>query len=272
VDAVVYLDGPSFFAVRRAFGGTLSSAASLAYVDAAIKTKQSPMILVNSEGRPWTPDGFRASWGKACKRAKIEGVTFSDLRGTAVTRLALVGCSESEIATITGHSIRDVRSILDAHYLHRDQALAERAWIAASFQLFILTTSNPFLRIADAALEGRDVNPILQDPGLAFHPPLLYLDYVGCSIAFSFAIAALLEGRIDGAWARWVRPWVLGAPGCVCRSGSPAVRTGPITSWAGAASGSGIRGTIGGVAAYAQMSLFDRGVTFWHYLVPVFPR
>jgi hypothetical protein len=59
VDAVVYLDGPSFFAVRRAFGGTLSSAASLAYVDAAIKTKQSPMILVNSEGRPWTPDGFR---------------------------------------------------------------------------------------------------------------------------------------------------------------------------------------------------------------------
>jgi integrase len=88
VDAVVCLDGPSFFAVRRAFGGTLSSAASLAYVDAAIKTKQSPMILVNSEGRPWTPDGFRASWGKACKRAKIEGVTFSDLRGTAVTRLA----------------------------------------------------------------------------------------------------------------------------------------------------------------------------------------
>jgi hypothetical protein len=77
VDAVVYLDGPSFFAVRRAFGGTLSSAASLAYVDAAIKTKQSPMILVNSEGRPWTPDGFRASWGKACKRAKIEEVTFS---------------------------------------------------------------------------------------------------------------------------------------------------------------------------------------------------
>jgi integrase len=98
-----------------------------AALDEAIKTKQSPVILLNSEGRAWTPDGFRASWGKACKRANIEEVTFNDLRGTAVTRLALVGCSESEIATITGHSIRDVRSILDAHYLHRDQALAESA-------------------------------------------------------------------------------------------------------------------------------------------------
>src|SRR5439155_1284446 len=63
--------------------------------------------------------------------------------------------------------------------------------------------------------EGRDLNPILQDPGLAFHPPLLYLGYVGFSIAFSFAIAALLEGRIDAAWARWVRPWVLGAWMCL---------------------------------------------------------
>ena len=94
-------------------------------------------------------------------------------------------------------------------------ALAVQAWIAAAFQLFILTTSNPFLRIADAPFEGRDLNPILQDPGLAFHPPLLYLGYVGFSIAFSFAIAALLEGRIDAAWARWVRPWVLGAWMCL---------------------------------------------------------
>jgi integrase len=93
----------------------------------AAKSKHSPIILLNSEGRPWTQDGFRASWGKACKRAKIEEVTFNDLRGTAVTRLALVGCTEAEIATITGHSLRDVRSILDAHYLHRDRALAESA-------------------------------------------------------------------------------------------------------------------------------------------------
>ena len=75
--------------------------------------------------------------------------------------------------------------------------------------LFILLTSNPFLRVADAPFEGRDLNPILQDPGLAIHPPLLYLGYVGLSISFSFAIAALIEGRIDAAWARWVRPWTL---------------------------------------------------------------
>ena len=71
------------------------------------------------------------------------------------------------------------------------------------------------MRIADAPFEGRDLNPILQDPGLAFHPPFLYLGYVGFSIAFSFAIAALLEGRIDAAWARWVRPWILGAWMCL---------------------------------------------------------
>ena len=94
-------------------------------------------------------------------------------------------------------------------------ALAVQAWIAAAFHLFILTTSNPFVRIANAPFEGRDLNPILQDPGLAFHPPMLYLGYVGFSIAFSFAIAALLEGRIDAAWARWVRPWVLGAWMCL---------------------------------------------------------
>ena len=93
----------------------------------AARTKQSPIILLNSEGQPSTQGGFRASWGKASAKAGLEGVTFNDLRGTAVTRLALVGCSEAEIATITGHSLRDVRSILDAHYLHRDQALAESA-------------------------------------------------------------------------------------------------------------------------------------------------
>jgi len=96
-------------------------------LDEAAKTKQSPIILLTSERKPWTPDGFRASWRKACKKAGIEDVTFNDLCGTAVTRLALVGCTEAEIAAITGHSIRDVRSILDAHYLHRDQALAETA-------------------------------------------------------------------------------------------------------------------------------------------------
>src|SRR5204863_3176836 len=93
----------------------------------------------------------------------------------------------------------------------KSTALAVQAWIAAAFELFVLATSNPFARLAQAPLEGRDLNPILQDPGLAVHPPLLYLGYVGFSITFSFAAAALIEGRIDAAWARWVRPWALTA-------------------------------------------------------------
>jgi cytochrome c-type biogenesis protein CcmF len=97
----------------------------------------------------------------------------------------------------------------------RAHVLAVQAWIAGAFYLFILITSNPFLRIADPPIEGRDLNPVLQDIGLAVHPPMLYLGYVGFSISFSFAIAALLEGRIDAAWARWVRPWTLMAWICL---------------------------------------------------------
>jgi integrase len=96
-----------------------------AAMDSAVK--HSTIIPTNSEGKPWTSDGFRASWGKACQRASIVGLTFHDLRGTAVTRLASVGCNEAEIATVTGHSLRDVCSILDSHYLHRDPALGESA-------------------------------------------------------------------------------------------------------------------------------------------------
>ncbi|MBX9778169.1 MAG: heme lyase CcmF/NrfE family subunit [Xanthobacteraceae bacterium] len=87
--------------------------------------------------------------------------------------------------------------------------LSVQSWIAVAFILFILATSNPFLRLVPTPAEGRDLNPLLQDPGLAIHPPLLYVGYVGLSISFSFAIAALIEGRIDAAWARWVRPWTL---------------------------------------------------------------
>jgi integrase len=96
-----------------------------AALDAA--KKHGPLILTNSLRRPWTSHGFQASWHFAARKAGIVGVTFHDLRGTAVTRLAIVGCSEAEIATITGHSLRDVRSILDANYLHRDPALGESA-------------------------------------------------------------------------------------------------------------------------------------------------
>jgi integrase len=96
-----------------------------AALDAA--TKHSPIMLTNSDGKPWTAAGFRASWAKACNRAGVVGVTFHDLRGTAVTRLAICGCTEPEIVTITGHSLRSVRAILDTHYLSRDPALAESA-------------------------------------------------------------------------------------------------------------------------------------------------
>jgi len=85
-----------------------------------------------------------------------------------------------------------------------------QAWMLATFLLFILLTSNPFLRQIPP-MEGQDLNPILQDIGLAIHPPMLYLGYVGFSITFAFAIAALMEGRLDAAWARWVRPWALAA-------------------------------------------------------------
>jgi len=98
-----------------------------AALDDAARTKQGPIILASTDRQSWTSDGFRSSWGKACRKAGIVGVTFNDLRGTAVTRLALAECTEAEIATITGHSLRDVRSILDAHYLNRDPALAESA-------------------------------------------------------------------------------------------------------------------------------------------------
>ena len=95
--------------------------------------------------------------------------------------------------------------------------LAIQGWIAAAFLLFVLLTSNPFNRVFSIAgmspppAEGQDLNPVLQDFGLAVHPPLLYLGYVGFSVCFSFAVAALIDGRIDAAWARWVRPWTLAA-------------------------------------------------------------
>ena len=91
----------------------------------------------------------------------------------------------------------------------RANALAVQGLIGVAFLLFILLTSNPFERLAPAPFEGRDLNPILQDPGLAVHPPMLYLGYVGFSIVYSFAAAALIEGRIDAAWARFVRPFAL---------------------------------------------------------------
>ncbi|MEP5732579.1 MAG: heme lyase CcmF/NrfE family subunit [Sulfitobacter sp.] len=93
----------------------------------------------------------------------------------------------------------------------RARVLSVQAAIAVAFFAFIIFTSNPFLRLETPPFDGQDLNPLLQDPGLAFHPPFLYLGYVGLSMTFSFAVAALLEGRVDAAWGRWVRPWTLAA-------------------------------------------------------------
>ena len=91
------------------------------------------------------------------------------------------------------------------------RVLGVQGLVGVGFLAFVLFTSNPFLRAHPAPPDGSDLNPLLQDPGLAFHPPFLYLGYVGFSMAFSFAVAALIEGRVDAAWARWVRPWTLAA-------------------------------------------------------------
>jgi cytochrome c-type biogenesis protein CcmF len=95
------------------------------------------------------------------------------------------------------------------------RVLAVQALIGVGFLAFMLLTSNPFLRLDPPPLDGQGFNPILQDPALAAHPPMLYAGYVGLSIAFAFAIAALIEGRVDATWARWVRPWTLVAWCCL---------------------------------------------------------
>jgi cytochrome c-type biogenesis protein CcmF len=91
----------------------------------------------------------------------------------------------------------------------RARVLAVQGMVGVAFLLFMLLTSNPFWRLELPPLDGQDLNPLLQDPGLAIHPPFLYLGYVGLSMAYSFAVAALIEGKVDAAWGRWVRPWTL---------------------------------------------------------------
>ncbi|AWV21262.1 Heme chaperone--apocytochrome heme-lyase CcmF [Roseomonas mucosa] len=93
----------------------------------------------------------------------------------------------------------------------RARVLAVLGMVSAGFLLFILATSNPFTRVWPAPMDGQGLNPVLQDPGLAFHPPILYAGYVGFAVTFAFAVAALIEGRVDAAWGRWVRPWALAA-------------------------------------------------------------
>jgi cytochrome c-type biogenesis protein CcmF len=108
------------------------------------------------------------------------------------------------LSSWTGLVARFSSSIPDATVA---RVLGVMGLVSIGFLLFLLLTSNPFERLFPAPAEGRDLNPLLQDPGLAIHPPMLYMGYVGFSVAFAFAIAALLEGRLDAAWARWSRPW-----------------------------------------------------------------
>ncbi len=119
-----------------------------------------------------------------------------------------------------------------------------RRWIGVGFLAFLLFTSNPFERLsAGAAMDGNGLNPLLQDPGLAIHPPLLYLGYVGFSVTFAFAIAALhRRPRSTPAWARWVRPWTLGRLDASSPLGiAHRLVLGLLRCSAGAAGGSGIR-------------------------------
>jgi cytochrome c-type biogenesis protein CcmF len=129
------------------------------------------------------------------------GATWGSHEGSMllwVLILAVYGCA----VAMFGGSLRET---LQA------RVVAVQGLIGAAFLGFLLFTSNPFLRLSPAPPDGAELNPILQDPGLVFHPPVLYLGYVGLSIGFAFAIAALIEGRVDSNWGRWVRPWVLAA-------------------------------------------------------------
>ena len=111
----------------------------------------------------------------------------------------------------------------------RARVLAVLGMVSAGFLLFILATSNPFTRVWPAPMDGQGLNPVLQDPGLAFHPPILYAGYVGFAVTFAFAVAALIEGRVDAAWGRWVRPWAL-QPTCPVE----ATRVAGAAAWVGA--------------------------------------
>ena len=129
---------------------------------------------------------------------KITGV-WGNHEGSMLLWVLILGLFSALLAAFA----KNLPPVLKAH------VLGVQGWISLSFLLFILFTSNPFARLVEPAAEGRDLNPILQDIGLAIHPPLLYVGYVGFSLTFSFAVAAMISGRIDAAWARFVRPWAL---------------------------------------------------------------
>ena len=127
---------------------------------------------------------------------KISGV-WGNHEGSMVLWVLILALFGAAVATFGSNLPRQLQA----------NVLAVQGSIAVAFLLFIVTTSNPFLRVNPAPFDGQGLNPVLQDPALAFHPPFLYAGYVGFSMAFSFAVAALIDGRIDAAWARWVHCW-----------------------------------------------------------------
>jgi len=131
---------------------------------------------------------------------KVAGV-WGNHEGSMVLWIAILALFGAAVAAFGGNLPPSLKA----------RALAVQGMISSAFIAFILFTSNPFTRLDPVPMQGKGLNPILQDPGLASHPPMLYLGYVGFSMAFSFAVAALMEGRVDAAWARWVRPWTLAA-------------------------------------------------------------
>ena len=135
---------------------------------------------------------------------KISGV-WGNHEGSMVLWVLILALFGAAVATFGTNLPRQLQA----------NVLAVQGSIAVAFLLFIIMTSNPFARLDPAPFDGQGLNPVLQDPALAFHPPFLYAGYVGFSMAFSFAVAALIDGRIDAAWARWVRPWTLAAWMCL---------------------------------------------------------
>ncbi len=131
---------------------------------------------------------------------KVAGV-WGNHEGSLLLWVLILAMFGAAVATFGGNLPRSLQA----------RVIAVQGLIALGFLAFLVLTSNPFLRVSPPPIDGNDLNPLLQDPGLAFHPPLLYLGYVGFSLVFAFAVAALIEGRVDAAWARWVRPWTLAA-------------------------------------------------------------
>jgi cytochrome c-type biogenesis protein CcmF len=183
-DKVLMSLGRASALLQMAFVVLAFGALATAYVTMDFSVE---LVAKHSHSTQPLPYRFAASWGSH-EGSMLLWVLILALHGGAI---AFFG--------------RSLRETLQA------RVLAVQGLLSAAFIGFSLFTSNPFLRLSPIPLDGTELNPLLQDPGLVMHPPLLYLGYVGFSVAFSFAVAALIEGRVDAAWARWVRPWVLSA-------------------------------------------------------------